>query len=222
MYMYPMWRTMDDAPAKNKIEVTGTGIIDAAPDQAVVTLGAESKDISLEEAQRKNNAAIQQIIQAVIELGVSPEQIQTADFRINPEYDFKDGEQIFTGYQVFHLLRITLNDLALAGPVIDTATASGANIVRGIDFSLQNQDSYYNLALQSAIDQAEAKAMAIAQSLNVTLNNVPVSVVENPSTRIPVPVYKSAVLSADASATPIEPGQLKIEANVLVTYHYFS
>ncbi|WP_028785176.1 SIMPL domain-containing protein [Thalassobacillus devorans] len=217
MYHYPMHRNTSVRPWTMK--VTGTGMVAAAPDQAIIITGVETEDMSLQEAQSSNSAAIQKIIDALTKAGVPESQIQTSEFRINPVYDFKEGQQIFRGYKVANLLKITLYDMAAIGSIIDTATANGANVVRGVEFSLQHTDVIYNQALAEALQQAEQKAQTIARSLHATLNAIPHSVIESPETSQPSPFLKATALQA--APTPIEPGQLMIKADVLVSYHYY-
>ncbi|MFG6116540.1 SIMPL domain-containing protein [Halobacillus sp. MO56] len=217
MYHYPMQRNTTEKPWTMK--VTGTGMVAAAPDQAVIITGVETENMSLQEAQSANSASIQRIMEALIRAGIPESQIQTSEFRINPVYDFKEGEQVFRGYKVTNLLKITLYDMTVIGSIIDTATANGANIVRGVEFSLQHTDVIYNQALTEALRQAEQKAQTIARSLHATLNALPHSVIESPDSSQPSPFFKATALQA--APTPIEPGQLVIKADVLVSYHYY-
>ncbi|GGD01361.1 hypothetical protein GCM10007216_35110 [Thalassobacillus devorans] len=217
MYNHSMLRNTTEKPWT--IKVTGTGTLTAAPDQAVIVTGVETENMSLQQAQSENNTITRQIINSITQAGIPQEQIQTEEFRINPVYDFKDGQQVFRGYKVTNVLNITLYDMEMIGPIIDAATASGANIVRGVEFSLQHADLIYNQALQEALRQAKQKAQTIAKSFQATLYSVPQSVVEDAGTSRPSPLFKTAALQAES--TPIQPGQLTIEANVLVTYRYF-
>ncbi|MFD1019292.1 SIMPL domain-containing protein [Thalassobacillus hwangdonensis] len=222
MYMHPYYRNTEPTTSWT-MKVSGRGIVKGEPDQATVTLGFQNKDMSLKQAQEKNNQVIQAIIDALTRLGVAPEQIQTSEYRIFPDYDYKEGEQVFTGYQVNNILTLTLDDLSMIGAVIDTATSNGANLVRDVTFSIQDIDAYYNAALQQALQQAVSKAQTIAQSLQVNLNAVPIRIIESTAAEQPIPFAKSSmVLAAESSPTPIEKGQLTIEANIVATYQYFN
>ena len=200
------------------IEVQGDGTIDAAPDQAVVVLGAITEGPVLQTVQNENALIVTHIIESLLELGIPKENVQTQDFRIEIQYDYKDGEQIFRGYKVTHLLQITIDKVEETGIVIDTAVSSGANTVTSVQFTLADPAPYENEALSLAVRSARHKAETIAAALRVQLAAVPCQVQELSRGAEPVPF--AAAMQMQSAATPIAPGQLTIAASVRVWYLY--
>lgn len=214
----------DNAPASIHskcpftIEVQGDGTVDAAPDQAVVVLGAITEGPVLQTVQNENALIVTHIIESLLELGIPKENVQTQDFRIEIQYDYKDGEQIFRGYKVTHLLQITIDKVEETGIVIDTAVSSGANTVTSVQFTLADPAPYENEALSLAVRSALHKAETIAAALRVQLAAVPCQVQELSRGAEPVPF--AAAMQMQSAATPIAPGQLTIAASVRVWYLY--
>ncbi|MCU6711739.1 SIMPL domain-containing protein [Paenibacillus sp. J5C_2022] len=200
------------------IEVTGEGIASAAPDRAVIVLGTVTEGDSLKELQEKNDAAIAAIQQGLQAQHIPQEQIQTVTYSIQPQYDYKDGQQIFTGYKVTHLLRITLDDLEQIGRVIDEAVTNGANSVSDITFVNRDTEQVQQSALAAAMKNAEAKAMTIAESQGLSLSSIPCQIQE--LTDSAPPVLFKASMAMEGAGPSIQPGQLTYNAAVRVWYVY--
>ena len=64
---------------------------------------------------------------AIKATGIDATDIQTANYNINPTYDYSAGTQRITGYSGSTSLTITVKDLSKLNAVIDAATAAGAN-----------------------------------------------------------------------------------------------
>ncbi|MBV6714179.1 SIMPL domain-containing protein [Paenibacillus chitinolyticus] len=200
------------------IEVTGDGIVSVIPDQAAIVLGAVTEGESLSPLQAENARIISAVIDSLLQLGISRDNIQTDEFRIDPQYDFQDGKQIFRGYRVTHLLKITTERVGESGTIVDTAVSKGANSVSGISFRTSQPQKYSKEALDLAVRNAREKAQTIAASLGVTLAAVPESVREISRQNEPVP-FKASVLAA-SPATPIQPGELQVYAAVSARYTF--
>ncbi|MHA7966442.1 SIMPL domain-containing protein [Paenibacillus sp. CAU 1782] len=201
------------------IEVVGEGTANANPEIAVIQLGVVSEGESLETIQRENAAAINGITAALKSLGTQISDISTAAFGIEPRYTYEDGTQQFQGYQVTHMLSVTLNDIAMTGTVIDTAVANGANRVSEVTFQAANTEAAYHQALANAIKQAQEKAAVIANTLGVSLSAIPCKVEESGFTPPGQPLFKAAA-AMDSFGTSIIPGQLTYRATVRVWYMF--
>lgn len=222
MYYPPIRDT--NQTKKRSMTVYGSSRIAVEPNIVNIQLGVVNEDIELTKAQQKNASMIQQVTQALLNQGILEKNIQTADYSIYPQYDYVDNTQKFRGYQVTHLLSITIEDINEAGNVIDTAVKNGANRVSNIHFTIKNKDLHYNDALKMALDNALIKAKTIASELKVHLDSIPIKILEQ-LTEYPAPVaYKSFAdsgLIAGASTT-IKTGQLYLEAKVEVKFYYYT
>ncbi|MFC4807929.1 SIMPL domain-containing protein [Paenibacillus sp. GCM10023250] len=198
------------------IEVIGEGTVTATPDQAVVVLGTISEGSDLQTVQSVNAATVTNIIDDMLQLNIPRENMQTSDYRIEAQYDFEEGQSIFRGYKVTHLLQITLDHIGQTGTVVDTAVDAGANQVSSIRFQLKQPALYDNQALSLAVLNAQQKAASIAGTLGIPLPAVPSKVREMPDSANAIPFAPS--LLAKSAATPISPGQMNITASVQVTY----
>ncbi|RAP76861.1 SIMPL domain-containing protein [Paenibacillus montanisoli] len=204
------------------IEVTGEGKVSAVPNRAIIVLGAITESPSLAIAQSENATAVTSVTNALLSLNIPREQIQTVTYRIEIQYNYEDGTQIFRGYKVTHLLQITIDRVDQTGLVVDTAVKSGANFVSSIQFTISNHEIYYNQALSNAIQNAESKANTIARTLGVTLIRTPLNVTEKTRVIEPPTPFQASLLTEGATVpTPIQPGELEIRAVLGAQYTYF-
>ncbi|APH04831.1 SIMPL domain-containing protein [Bacillus weihaiensis] len=207
-------------PGHHKLEVEGVGSISVKPDIAIITLGVITESENVQNAQTQNTMKMNKVLQALDEVGVNQEQIQTLTFTIQPIYQYVDGEQIFKGYKVQHILEITVTDLSQTGEIYQAAISVGANIVDNIRYDLSDKmkEKSYQQALILALNQATLKAQTITHSLGVSLLPIPIKITENssPHTAKSSPIHYSSM----ETAPPIQERDIKIEATLDVLYYY--
>ncbi|UOQ83342.1 SIMPL domain-containing protein [Gracilibacillus salinarum] len=207
-----------DYPQGRNITVSGKGMVKATPDLAMIDLSVitENKDVLV--AQQENARISQQVITALVGSGIPREQIQTADYSVLPQYDYQNNTQQLTGYRVIHTFSVSTS-VNQIGTVIDIATKNGVNQVRNITLTVSNQSYYYQEAIRRAIQHACTTAQTIAQCFQVTLNAAPYHVLEQSTNTSPV-LYKTYATAESSTATPIQPGQLEIEADVKIQFNF--
>lgn len=196
--------------------VTGNGSVLVEPDVVRINLEVLTESESLIEAEQENGNRMNQVIQALLNLGISSENIQTTAFNIFPVYDFIDGKQVFRGYQVTNTITVKLTNINQAGIVIDTAVNAGVNQVSNIQFSIDDPEGYYKEALREALEDAVDKAKTIAGNLQLNLDPTPVKIIE----QINEPPVAFKTFATAESSTPIQPGQLSIHATVEAMFQY--
>ncbi|KGA81920.1 SIMPL domain-containing protein [Lysinibacillus fusiformis] len=198
------------------ITVTGTGQVKAKPSAMQLQIEVQTQGQNVQEPQQKNAATMKQVIQSITALGIPSEQIQTAAYTITPLYHFEDGQQIFTGYEVTNAITVNVSDPERVGFIIDTAVENGANRISNIQFKVDRADAYYQQALSLALHNAQAKAKTIAETMHLPLQLLPTEIVEE---QVNTPIlYRSMAVSSDM--TPIEQGQIDINASVRVNFQY--
>ncbi|MFB5661506.1 SIMPL domain-containing protein [Alteribacillus sp. HJP-4] len=210
-YFHPMNVYREDA---RRMTVTGNASVPAVPDTAAIQMSVVTESENATDAQQQNTETMEQVIVSLFEEGITRENIQTKDFTIFPRYEYEDGDQVFLGYQVTNTIEVTIDDITQTGNVIDTAVQNGVNQVIGIRFYIKDSFQYYEQALGLALQQAERKAGELAVTMGVSLDPVPLRIVEK------LPETVQPQLFSAAGAVPIEVGQLDITAGVEAQYRY--
>ncbi|MEH7305605.1 SIMPL domain-containing protein [Neobacillus drentensis] len=201
------------------IKVSGEGEMAVQPDTASVNIGIISEGKQLITAQQQNSLEVAKVIESLISLGIAKNHIQTFDYRIESDYDYDQGKQIFRGYKITHILQVKIEDLSNIGKVVDTAVQNGVNNVSHVQFTVKNKEAFYKQTLSLAVNDAIEKAKTIAGTLNVILLPTPISVVEGGSTVQPV-FNTSGTFVKSMASTQLEPGQIIIKANVIAEFNY--
>lgn len=201
----------------NRFKVFGKGTVSVKPDTAEVIIGVITENVQLEVAQQENAGKIQQVINSIMELGVSSKNIQTESYNIRANYDYINGRQVFRGYEVTNNLKVLIRNINSAGEIIDTAVKNGANSLSGIIFIVSNETRYYYQALRLAIEDAQNKASVMASELKVKLNRIPIQINEQ-TEEATTPLVMT--LKSTGGATPIEAGENIITADIEAVFVY--
>lgn len=209
---------------KGLITVSGEGKLQAAPDVAYIQLGIETRAATAKEAQSKNAtkfAALKKVLYETHKLAAK--DVQSTGFSVQPDYQYnnKDGTSKIVGYISTHSIRITTRDLEGTGKLLDDLSAAGANRVDGIQFDTEKGDQYELQALGKAMENAKAKAEALAKAAGRQVKGV-VNISES-NVSSPIPYYGNYNLAkneaADTAApTSIQSGEISLSSNVTVVY----
>ncbi len=207
------------------LSVSGRAVVTAQPDRAVVRLGAVAQSEEAAAAQQAINEVMHKAIASLRELDVDERRIQTAGLSLMPVYDMprpnrdEPHEPRIVAYRASNTLRVEVDDLSLVGPVIDAGVEAGANQVESISFELRDDAVHRRRALQAAVRNAKDKAQAMASALGVQLRQVAeVSEAERAITPVRMGMARMEAMAMD-TATPVQPGELTIEAVVTLRYH---
>ena len=162
--------TAASAMAETKITVSGTGEVRVSADTAVISLGVTARDKDVLKAQQKANEAIASIHSALIEQGVTEENINTEFINIYAVYDYMNGQELLAAYNAGSTLAIKVTDMESVGALIDASFAAGANTLNGISFSASHTEEAEAEALKDAVSNAQKKAeiLAAASGLKIT------------------------------------------------------
>jgi uncharacterized protein YggE len=149
-------------------------------------------------------------------LGASAE-IRTSGYSLTPNFRYaRDGGQpTLTGYTASNAVEIVTSDLANLGKVIDAGTQAGANNVRGLEFQLKDEAPVRAQALAEAARKARAGAEAMAAALGLKIVRV-LSAEEGGEPQVVRPRLAMA-MGAQNATTPIESGNIQVQASVTVT-----
>ena len=200
------------------VVTTGEGIVKRAPDRAWVTVTAESRAKTPQDAQKQNAAAMSSVLQKLKGAGIPDEAIQTSAYDLQPEYDYNNGRQTLRGYVARNSLDVRVDTLPKLGEIIDLAVGSGATMISGIRFDLKDRSAVEREALRIAVADARRRADAAAEGANMKVVGI-IRIEEQAATVMPPPRPMMAMRAemAQEKTTPVAPGELEIRASVTVT-----
>jgi len=209
------------------IWVNGQGKVDVTPDLAIISVGIQSQEASVADAQSEASDAMNKVVQALKDQGVADTDIQTSYFNISQVTQWDNNKQtsVVTGYSVTNTVTVKVQKVDNAGNIIDAVVAAGGDFTRvnGITFTLQDATSTtaYNNARAQAIDDAMSKAQQMASKSGVKLGKITYMTESNNFQ----PVYRAldsysaaGAIPAPTTTTSINSGELEITTTVQIAY----
>jgi uncharacterized protein YggE len=161
------------------ITVSGTAVVNIAPDRALVKLGVQSNGRSPKEVQSRNASSVENVIRRLKLAGVEARDVSTDRYVIQPLYEDYDS-LVIKGYRIDNTLSITVRDVSKTSDLIATAFEAGANQVRDVEFYTSDLRKYRDQAREMAMKAAREKAQALTQAAGTDMGCV-LSISENSS-----------------------------------------
>jgi uncharacterized protein len=199
-----------DAGITRTITVDGTGTVKVTPDRAGFSFGVDSRAATAQEASAENAAAMQRLIAALKQAGITDDNLQTDQVSVWPSSD-SNGK--VTGYTASGSVSVQTS-VKRAGDIVDVASGAGATNVSGPNLTVADTDAYESEALHRALADARRKARAVADAAGGSVGAV-VKVVEGGSAAPYPMVFDTARAQAK---TPVEPGTVDQTAALTVTF----
>lgn len=208
------------------ISVNGTSSDSFQPDTAVLVLTVETMAKNAKDAAAENSRKADKVVNAMKQL-IKPDMgdtVKTTSYNLSPfyEYDTFRKKNVLTGYSASNQLTITTKQIKNVGNFIDSAIANGANQVQSISFRLEKNSEYCKILLAKATQNAREQATVIAQTLGVKISGIK-QANGNCGSSQPYPrMYadmKTMSAEAGAVSTPIEAGEVRMNANVNIDFY---
>lgn len=200
------------------IVTTGEASVRRAPDQALVTVSVETRARQPRDAQRQNAEAMTAVQQKVADIGIPKDAIRTTGYSIQQEFDYANGRRTPRDFAARNGLEIRLDAVERTGEILDAVVQAGATTVSGVRFDLKNRTAVERDVLRHAVEDARARADAMAAGAGRTVDRV-VRIedgVRQPKYPSPAPMMMRAA-AAEAAPTPIDPGLVEVHAQVTLT-----
>lgn len=207
------------------ISVNATAEVRRAPDRAVISLAVETTAATAAEASSRNAEQMSRVLEAIRRLGIDREDIQTRRVELSPRYERmqpgrEDQQPRIAGYVATNQVVVTVDDIGMVGQIVDAGIAAGANRVSGISFELRDPEAAHHEALRLAVQRATREARVVAEALGEPLGP---ALTVSTSAYMPPPqpmAMRARVEAFDAQQmpTPVEPGELDVQATVSITF----
>ena len=194
------------------VTTTGQGAVTAAPDVAVVELGAEASAPGVQDALDRANAGLVAARDALVAAGVAAADVRTSQTSTWTEQR-EDGPRTTARLT----LRATVRDVAACGEIVRAALDAAGPVARLDSTSLAVGDPgpLAVAARDAAFADARSRADQYARLAGRSLGPV-VEVREDSGGPGPVPRMMAAKAASDALV--VEPGTQEVHASVTVRW----
>jgi len=198
-----------------RINVTGEGHVDVAPDMAILQLGVLEEAKTARDALSANNRAMDEVINAMKNAGIEGRDLQTSNISIQPRYVHhqpKNGEEQkpprIVGYAVSNSLTVRIRDLAKVGELLDMSVTLGVNSGGSIRFANDDPSAAISKARAQAMKDAMDRATTLVQAAGVSLGQI-LEINESVVNPMPTTLARGRMMAEAAmvDAVPIEGGE---------------
>jgi uncharacterized protein YggE len=213
-------QTPPPQPPPPTVVARGEAVVTRAPDRAFVTIAAESRAKTPDEAQQANARAMTAVLDKLKGAGVPADAVRTMGYELQPEFDYANGKQTLRGYLARNSVEVTVDALDKLGDYLNAAVGAGATQVSGIRFDLKDRAGAEREALRKAVEDARARAEAAAAGAGLTIDRI-VRIEESGAIQAPPPRPMMMAARAEMAQAPVPPpvvaGDLEIRASVTLT-----
>jgi len=218
-----------------RISVSGTGTVNAMPDQGQISFTVQVLDALAANAVSRQADIMNRVMIGLAAEGIAKEAITTSGYSLNPvynqtEYYCKEGycpptpttAREIIGYEAVQSIQVTVNELSRIGNVLDKIVQAGVNQIDYIGFSFK--DTTYNSlraqAYKMAVQDAHGQADAIVGAMGGFIIGI-----ASASTNYWGPIYPMERTSVSGGtvppSTPVVPqGSITVTAQVNIVYFY--
>ncbi len=161
------------------LRVSGTALVRATPDVAVVRLGYESRALKARPARVQNDETMREVLAAIEKTGVDRKDIQTVEYRLFPIWeDWPRSTTKVWVWHVVHMVEVRVRNVDIVSDVIDAASAAGADKMENVQFFVDDLHKLRGQAREMAIKVAREKADQLAKLTGSSLGKV-VAITDN-------------------------------------------
>ncbi len=204
------------AEGRAVITVNGEASVSRAPDMATISIGVTTVGKSAGEALKQNSTDMDKVIARLKEAGIGEGDMQTSGLSVNPNWSnsySSSGTQTIDGFTALNYLTVGIRDLGKLGEVLDQVVADGANTLNGVTFALIDPRPALDEARKEAVADARARAELLATASGVKLGDL-VSITDGGGfAGGPGPMFR-----AEASAVPVQSGEVSYQANITISW----
>ncbi|TAJ11370.1 SIMPL domain-containing protein [Marinilabiliaceae bacterium JC017] len=205
--------------------ITGKGKLSVNPDLVIIKFPVKARDLNYVTAVEKLNTQVKLIRNTIDSLGVGMENLKTKDFRVNTltRWNKRTEQDDFLGFSAQHDLVLEIPfDHALVNRIINSITKCDNGIEFRIEFGVRDKESCLKELLVNAIKNAKEKALIIAKTADVLLQeilNINYSFADvyfHSDTKL---CYdNNSMMCGDALMPDINPSDIDMSENVTVTW----
>jgi len=197
------------------VTVQGSGEVTLKSDRATIMLAVQTRSYDINWTVTDNANRMTRVQQALIDAGISKDDISTTGYTINQQFTYQNGNSYPGQFVVSNNIQVMVRDVAKAGQIIDTAVRSGATSLTSLTFSASNRDEAVKQARILAVKQAEETAALLASTSGAVLGKI-ITITDNDSGLYPRSA--ATILSESKANTPIAEGSTTISASVSATF----
>ncbi|BBZ09128.1 hypothetical protein MDOR_32970 [Mycolicibacterium doricum] len=196
-----------------QVTVVGSGEVKGIPDTLTAGVAMEAIAPDVTGAMNQSGERQQAVIDALVDAGISREDVSTTQVSLQPQFGAEGTEII--GYRASNSIDVKIRDLSTASQALALIASIGGDATRvnSVNYSIEDDSQLIQDARARAFEDAKNRAEQYAQLSGSDLGNV-VSISESPGSTPPNPMPRGEA----AMAVPLEPGRQTVGFSVTVIW----
>jgi hypothetical protein len=202
------------------VVVRGTATTTVTPDHAQLSLEiahrAGDPAGALDEVARRSG----QLVEVLTRHAIPKADWSTDGVQVGEEYQWRDNQQVMTGYRAATVVTATVRDAEAVGTLVRDGVAEVGASVRNLSWHVDRDNPARGTLLAEAARDARRRATAYAEALGLRLGEVEL-ISETPiAAEPPAGMVRMAMDAAPMGAPPVEVsgGQIELSADVYVRF----
>jgi len=197
------------------LEVVGHAKLMAKPNTATLSLATETNAKNAQDAVQDNALQTETLLKRLRKILAKEDKVKTSGYSVSPVYE-KEKPIRVAGYRVRNTVVVETKNLDKLGALIDEAAKAEVSRMAGLTFSHDEKDELQAKTAVEAVHQAVKTAEELASAAGLTIKRI-IRISYSP--RGPIsPLREARALGAPSPRTPIEIGEIPIEASVTVVF----
>jgi uncharacterized protein YggE len=200
-----------------QLDVTGTGMVSIAPDEATITAQVSLVERDAGKAQSRASNEVDAMLLAIESFSLKPDSLNASELSLLPEYrwDRATDQQQFMGFRVTRTISFTITEIDQLGAALSALANAGATLISSPVMGSSNAQDAKDEALAQAVGDAQKKLTLLANAANMSLSSITqISEVAPYSSRTQPTLMRSEMALDSAASNSFVPGNLTFVAEV--------
>ena len=200
-----------------QLDVTGTGMVSIAPDEATITAQVSLVQRDAGKAQSLASNEVDAMLLAIKSFSIKPDSLNASELSLLPEYrwDRATDQQQFMGFRVTRTISFTIAEIDQLGAALSALANAGATLISSPVMGSSNAQDAKDEALAKAVGDAQKKLTLLANAANMSLSSITQISEVAPYSPRPQPTLMRTEMALDSVASnTFVPGNLTFVAEV--------
>jgi uncharacterized protein YggE len=200
-----------------QLDVTGTGMVSIAPDEATITAQVSLVERDAGKAQSLASNEVDAMLLAIESFSLKPDSLNASELSLLPEYrwDRATDQQQFMGFRVTRTISFTITEIDQLGAALSALANAGATLISSPVMGSSNAQDAKDEALAQAVGDAQKKLTLLANAASMSLSSITqISEVAPYSSRTQPTLMRSEMALDSAASNSFVPGNLTFVAEV--------
>lgn len=154
------------------VSVSGSAIINVAPDVANVSFDLLTKEKTAQEAKEANDAMLKKLNEVLKKYEIKETELKMNYINIHPYYQYKANSHELAGYEAQKTITIKIKEIDKYNSFIDDLLKIGISNINDVDFAIEDIKTVKNQARIKALEVAREKAELFASSVSKKIVDV--------------------------------------------------